>query len=495
MSKPPHSVPEGAPTLHGMERTEELRRSLQIEASRERRPGSKDSDRVLRQDIGAAPFFQISDVEAVRMFGKAFGPELERLKNTQPTVEASPIKTRGGFGEFFLTPSQLLFNADFPEINRSVVGVLALKWLVSDNYEAFTSSQSSEVRLSRKSFAALREMFLEGLKSSGDVYALIVATIVNDLGKDPSLMEEIRPDLPPDQKHPNHDQVVYLAAKVGRVPLISEFPPLSSCRESLIKGLSLGASLNIAQLAQGENVPASLAATSNLRNDLHAFTLKFFEIVLDVAGAQGHNDARCAVAFTEPTYCSYVAVRAALVGLVERDDSLRQAYDQILVQRATVLRRAGFSPNLDVAIPAQRALLRILCMGRATNSKQATLIHKAFSALSPSIRDELVNGLSVDGVDDGTAVIPYYAPSFFALALRATVDKGDEAKIEALSAVLRFLSRIFKGTKPERGKKGRVVECSLNFASKTMSGAEFKGDPSVLDCLEIPDSAYSEEVI
>jgi hypothetical protein len=103
--------------------------------------------------------------------------------------------------------------------------------------------------------------------------------------------------------------------------------------------------------------------------------------------------------------------------------------------------------QLSVAVPEQRALLRLLAMGRVDCRAQAARFAAAFGALPDRVRRRLVTGLNIDGLhnDDGgaggleahgsdkasdavcadngsggngQAVVPYYMPALFSQALR-----------------------------------------------------------------------------
>ena len=431
-------------------------------------------------EIGRAPFFKLDDIEVVKVIGSAFGPELEYLMNTTRTRATSPLKTTQALGSQHLTPAQLLFASDFSEINRTVVSVLALKWLVAGQYEVFTSGQESSVRLSRNSFFALRSALVESLGTCEEVYALIVATIINDLGKNPALWEDIRSYLAPGKSPTNHDDIIFHAARLEKIPLISEFPRRSSCRTSLMLGLSLGSFLN-------------LSAIRRLQSNSHAFILKFFEIILDVAGAQGHIDSRSCLTITEPLYRSFFSIRKTLADLMAHKLSLQQAYNATLQQKASLISDQGFRSH-EVDRPQDRALLRLLCIGRVSSLEDANLFDTAFASLDPIVQSSLVNGLSVDGVDDGTAIIPYYAPALFAIALSRVRALSSAHLINTLSALMSFLARIYRGTCPEPGYSGQVIECDLRFAQDVLKSEAFLKDPQVLDLLEIPKEAYSERI-
>ena len=476
----------------GLARTDALRSAFHIRDEKAA-PGISTASQASYLDLASTIFFKLPDVEVVRLIGIAFAPELDRLKQTEPSAEVGSEQSNGNLGPDELSPSQLIFREDFPEVNRTLVGILALKWLISNDYDTFTGYQDTEMKLREHSFVTLRNVFLEGLQSNEDVYALVVATLVNDLGKDDSLWEEVQGLLPRRRHRPNHDEILYLAAHLGLVPLIADFPSSSPCRASLDKGMRLGSNLNVAQLAQAENVPASLLAIHSLDSDRHALTLKFFEILLDVAGAQGHLDSRCCKTMTEPLYHSYSAIREALFGLAKGALTARDAYDTVLSRKADTLVQTGFK-LLRIDHPKERALLRLLCMARASSYEEAETIDIAFGTIGHRELTSLVDGLSVDGIQDGDAIIPYYAPSLFAVLLRHLQKSSREKTIAVLQAMFRFLSRVYAGTKPMDGRPGRVIECDLRFAQAILKSTAFIDNPCVLDDVQIPQDAYGDAI-
>ena len=538
------------PDKTGLDRTKDLRKLLQTDAYRIGDESSTSSKQVRRQDISEADFFKRSDKEVVEVFGKAFKDELRQLKRIGMTVEASHGKTPdGNIGEEKKSPSRLLFDQDYAEVNRSLVGMLALKWLIANEYDAFSLGQPPAIKITKSSFEGLRNLFLHDLRSAGEVYALFVSTIVNDLGKDPEFESDIISRYY-EKSRPNHDALVYTAAKNGRLPLIQEFPEGHESRKYLLLGLELGASLIVAQLGQAENIPASLSGLRNLREAPHAFALKYLEIILDIAGAQGHNDARGAKTFIEPLYKSYASIHKILWSFIEEEKSLRATYDQVLIQRGDLLQAAGFFDILEASINEEvleevckrdkqankdsngdfialdkeplvrfpfrngtfditdmddRSLLRIFCMGRVTSTASAVLHYKAFLHLSEEIRRKLTDGMSVDGVDDGTAILPYYAPALLLNALASHTPKHEadfvmdevtrqaeaSRKVSALEAGMRFLARVYRDTAPIPNAPGKVVECDLSIAAAHVKNDEFKNDVTSLDRLGIDENWYS----
>ena len=478
---------------HGLDRTEQLRESLKsgpiIADIFHTFDKAGQWSKVTRTDITAAPFWTMADVENVMMFAAAFGPELDDLKHASPTVESSPTyTTRGSLGDSHYSPSQLLYGAEYTEVNRTIVGMLALKWLVANKYDSFTGQQAESAKLTPESFQELRRLFLKGLRNEADVYALLVSTVVNDLGKDPMLPKKVAKYVPKYTHNPNHDLVAYIAAKNGLLPLIDEVKD-TEYHGMLLQGLLFGSEVNIAQLAQAENVPGNLKIVKEeLAGHEQTFALKFMELILDVAGAYGHIDSRSAKPMTEPVYQGYKVSRQALLDIINGKCSVREGYDEVLSFRAQLLAKDSYR-SLRVEDPSERALLRLLTMGRTFTKDQAELFEEAFAGLDGTRRQLLVYGLNVDGFEDGVAIVPYYSPALFSETLKNTTDSPQETQIAALSSLMRFLTRIYAGTKPTPGTKGRVLECSVAFVQDIIKGDEFRKDPSVLDDVDIPEAS------
>ncbi|MCJ1398694.1 hypothetical protein MMC11_001895 [Xylographa trunciseda] len=466
---------------HGLARTRELRESLRLDIQNVVLGHNGEE----LHGVGRAKLFTLNDLDAVKLFGTTFAPELSGLKNAAPTVESSPIKATEEFGPF---PSQLLFHEDYAEVNRTIVGMLALKWLVAGDYDAFTGQQFPAAKLRRESFDRLRELFMSGLKTEEDVYALLVATVVNDLGKDPNMPKKVTQFLQEYPPNPNHDMIVYIAAQHGMLPLINESEGTAS-HKRLMQGLLFGSEVNIAQLAQAESAPGTLKNVKEIMaGQEHAFTLKFMELILDVAGADGHHDARCAKPMIEPVFQGYMVARQALMNIVQEKCSAREGYDQVLSHRSGILNKDGFTA-LSVQAPYERALLRLLTMGRTTTNEQALWFNRAFRNLSYKTRRALSDGLNVDGIDDGVAIVPYYMPALFSETLKTTQKSSNDTKVAALESLMRFLARIYAGTKPVPGAKGEVTECSVAFAQDIVKSNDFRDNPAILDKLEIPEAS------
>jgi hypothetical protein len=122
-------------------------------------------------------FFHLSNSEAPLLIRENFGPELACLKHASLRPEPSsttPSTT---------SPSQVLFNTPYDEVNRTLVSILALRWLHNGQYEVFIGGHAPTKRLSRTSFEWIRTFFVDTVGNKQKLDALITLVGINNLGK------------------------------------------------------------------------------------------------------------------------------------------------------------------------------------------------------------------------------------------------------------------------------------------------------------------------
>ncbi|KNG85983.1 hypothetical protein ANOM_005080 [Aspergillus nomiae NRRL 13137] len=414
---------------------------------------------VVKQD----KFFDISDDQFLDLLKNAFKTELNHLKNASPTVESGATKKWEG------TPSQRIFGEDFHEVNRTLTSMLAVKWVIAGEYETFTSGQNNS-KLQWDSFKDLRWFFLSRLHEPDDIYALIVAIAIDDIGKDKALAEEVA--IP----EKNHGEVLLKAVERGLVPALETVTDQVR-KNNIIQSLRIGAKLDISQIVQGETVPHSMLALNDCQKLHEAFNIKAMVTFLDVGGAAAHSDPRGCIVMTQPIFLHYLKA----INLLDQYRKMEspdwpECYDKYLAYRAYMLKHDGFA-SLSTSNSEDRALLRLLCMGRVETRAQAEQFRTAFSTLPDSTKTDLVNGLSVNGIEDGTAILPYYAPGILSEVLR---DVPEGKLVQYLKAFMHFLAGVYDGSKPEPGKPGALEERDLAPMQDMVKSPEFKEHPEIL---------------
>ena len=440
----------------------------------------------LRETINQGRFYDLPVADLLQQIQHSFEWELDRLKDAYSMQEpGSPVMANGQNWNSTKYPSELLYHGKkYDEIDRTLVGILALRWIMNNDYNTFVSGQPDPVKLTRESFDWLRDFFKQGLRTPDDLFTLVTAMIINDLGKDPNLEKDYFERTGESVVGMNHDMVLYEAAQVGMVRSLDRLE--ESYRQDVLLGLKLGSELNAGQLAQAENVIGSLQNLLDMRGHERAFNLKYMEQLLDVAGAAGHSDPRCAKKMIEPVFQGFKTVHKVALDIISGNCDLRQGYDAVLDGRGEMLRQKGFR-KLSVYDRDERALLRLLTMGRTADKEQADLFYNTFfHKLPASIRLELVDGLNVDGYKDGIAIVPYYMPAMLSEGLENTKNLSEERKQNALGSLMRFLARVLEGTKSQSGQPGVAIEKNLMNFQRLIGSEEFRNDPKVLDDVQIP---------
>ena len=440
----------------------------------------------LVRTIYSDQFFTIDESQVLIEIREAFGSELERLKRAAVFEQATNGQSRSRH-----SPSAILFGHNYDEINRTLTGLLCLRWIYNNEYERFIAGQPATRRLSPKSFDWLNTYFRQNLQTPQDILPLVVSLIINDLGKDPNLEREVAEyfeqngDNLPKQ---NHDSLLYEAAMIpGMINCLSLLNEAE--KEDLVLGLELGSELNAGQLAQAESVPINLEFLRELRGREHAFELKYMEQILDVAGAKGHVDANGSINLIQPVFETFQTVHGVSLEIIRKDISLRDAYDLVLKKREKLLVNVGFR-RLSVNKDEDRALLRLLTMGRTVDRDQAELFATAFERLDERSRSCLITGLNIDGNVNEHAVLPYYMPAVIADTLSKTRECSEQDRQRALTTLMRYLAKVFdQSPKVEFTNAladGVVMEHNMTKVKEVIDDPEFPNNLAQLDELDIP---------
>ncbi|KAH6880014.1 hypothetical protein B0T10DRAFT_495668 [Thelonectria olida] len=442
--------------------------------------------------VSAEAFFSISDFQAIKLIGEGFSEELARL------TRAYSIRDQAVIVPTTPSPSRLLYEAEYDEVNRTMVGVLALRWIYNNDYDSFVGSQLKDIRLTRASFDWARRRLADALSEPTDLHTLITLVLINDLGKDAQLATDFVSRRGEDISALNHDAILLRAAEAGMVPCLERISPRQ--RKQIIGSLEVGSEFNFGQFAQAENAPACIARVQQA-DDKHVFDLHFAEQLLDVSGAAGHMDWTCAKKLIEPILDAYRNVYDVALEVSAGRLKPQAARDVILVRRARMLQAKGFR-HLSTEKPNERALMRLLCLGGVVDLETAELYDEVWDGfVSQDVTKaagaaKLVHGLNIGGSEAEPAVQPTYMPALLAQALSGEGPGGGRPKTRAergmaLESALRYLNRVMSvelgGWKACRAI---VVERNvLDVVRGVMQSRQFRDDPSVLDGVDVPDAA------
>lgn len=416
--------------------------------------------------------FALPQNDLLRMVYQEFTNDLDRLKRAYSIRSCPPIA--------FTTesPSYILYQAEYDEVNRTLVGFLALRWIHLGEYENFVGSQEQDVRLNRESFEWIRKFYKEVIVDADALYTLITSIVINDLGKDPQLATDYQNITGVDIADLNHDAILLKAFTVGLVQSLEKLPV--QYKDDLVRGIELGATFNFGQLAQAENVPACLSGLLLMKDSPRCFQLRFMEQVLDISGAAGHMDCTCARKLIQPIFDSYRNVYDACQSVIAGSLKLREGYDLILVRRAQFLHEKGF-PLLHVDDFHHRALMRLCCMGNVTTHDKADMFKDTWDSLETSVRDKLIHALNLDGASGEPAVQPTYMPAFLSRI-------GDK---QSLTCAWRYLARLMT-LEEYVDPSVLVIERSVLWVLKQyVETGKFDKDPTVLESIDVPEAVVA----
>ncbi|CAP92592.1 hypothetical protein E8E15_005115 [Penicillium rubens] len=414
-----------------------------------------------------------SDEDLIRLVYKQFPQEIDRLRRAYSIRDGpwTPPSTP--------SPSYILYNEEYDEVNRTLVGLLALRWIHTGQYETFVGLQPSASQLTRTSFDWIRGLYTQLIKDANALFTLITSIIINDIGKDPQLATDCHAKTGVDFSTLNHDAILLVACKAGLVPSLDQLP--GQYRDDVLRAIELGATFNFGQLAQAENAPASLSGLHRMKGHDRSFRLRFMEQLLDIAGAAGHMDWTCAKKLTQPIFDSYRNVYDVCEGVIAGTLTVRSGYDLILIRRAKFLRDKDVRRFQVEENPGDRALMRLFCMGNVTTQEKALLYEDAWRALEDPVRETLANALNLDGRRSEPAVQPTYMP--------ALLDRIQD--VNALVCTLRYLAQVLSAT-DDADPSAVVIERSVYSALKQfVESDEFREDPTILERVEVPDGVVA----
>jgi len=292
-------------------------------------------------------------------------------------------------------------HAAFPELSyldtyaekkdQTVCAMLAVFWLVRDQYHSFVRGQKDkdeDQALSRQSWAWVQDWMRNEVKlvSEEAIDAILTFMAIHALGK----ITEFRKELAPNFDSQAHDPA--LASILESQPeVVPSYQRLPDRYKRLIKD-SLSVDFKFNQFVQGENVAGNLVVVKDkLRpHGDEGFAFFCFRIFVQMCGKLGPKSMQGSLFMNEQQFERFRPGLDALQQLRTREAST--AYNAfLLLQGARALSR--------FASPEHKALSRLLCLGSASDIQAGNEICEAFDQLQPSERSKLIRMLTADGVE------------------------------------------------------------------------------------------------
>ncbi len=394
--------------------------------------------------------FDNFELEFIDLAGEVqASPETQLRDSNQPTIGH----------QFFPghTDKQLV------ELNRTLVGVLALRWLYYDDHEAFTECQSGRHKLTRPTFNKLRDYTRSVI---GDVttetgraryQAMETLVVINDLGKIQKIVDEVQRRS--GTTDVDHDHVLLMVLE--RYPELSQsFQRLPQhLQELIVRGLRTD--FNVAQFLQTESVAGNLRGLEGVDQDTIDFWM--LHALADIAGAAGANVQNGSATIDELTAQNFL-LAADCVRDIGPNNTIDDVYNAYLRGRA---RRYRLNIDDPEDGPVQWAHARLCCMLRVPDftesegwARERIQVAHVGRALSRRLNDHeslihrkiLIKELKETGTGDSHAILLYYTPALLQKIVQACVRAGAQPQ-DAIETALTILAKEYQQVRIARRSK------------------------------------------
>eukprot|EP00930_Biecheleria_cincta_P038634 TRINITY_DN2653_c0_g2_i3.p1 TRINITY_DN2653_c0_g2~~TRINITY_DN2653_c0_g2_i3.p1 ORF type:complete len:1208 (-),score=192.20 TRINITY_DN2653_c0_g2_i3:136-3759(-) len=326
----------------------------------------------LQQDLGCAEEI-ISDMLA----GKVRKDEL-------------PGQLQKVFPELHMEGSHALLSPP-GERERSESSCLSLVALVCGNYEAFTEPQNEGSKLTKQQWSDLRCLVRRFRPSDDALQAILVLLASRSLGKSRRVLRQI----PSYAQRPEQALLCLFKFYKNVVPSVELLTDESF--RTIEATLELHQEFNLAQMLQGENVPASIYQLQEMINDKGEDVFKSYIIFLlgfmsGLAGGAGSRfmDAKN----SQPVIHGLLTLQHVL------DSSPRAIYWNYMTER-------GKQFLLPHDSPEDLALIRLACLARVQDKNGYKHMCSAWELLDISSRLVLVDSLLADGIETAALVFEF----------------------------------------------------------------------------------------
>lgn len=364
----------------------------------------------------------------------------------------------------------LLGKKELIEFNRTAVWIiclyLAYEW-TDESYAKFTESQKDlNLRLTRENFNHLHNYTKNIVPNEDDFEALIIYTVINDLWKIHSIIEQIKIESWNEfalknishslsiesiveytvrnnmlkiedivsmikkeiwESNVDHDKV--LLNGLEKHPQISpSFEELTWKHQSnILTGLRW--EFNMGQFLQAENLPANLIKLKWM--DENSFNFYMTHFLFDLAWAAWQFVQNGSVIIDNPTYEWYIIWEQILKQYINWEIDELTAYNTYIN-----IKSKKFGINIDN--PKNYTLTKLACMIRVKTKEDMENLIDIFETLWENTKAILVKELSKNWVNDWYASLIYYSPALL------TNLQSKLWKQEWLKLWLTTLARIFQ---------------------------------------------------
>lgn len=329
--------------------------------------------------------------------------------------------------------------ADATEMKRELCGLLAVYWIVSDQYDKFVCNQAKEGRLSKASWQKLQQWVqsVVRLKSSPRiVWTLLVFVAIMSVGK----IKGLRIAFTPDTEEFNEALIKLLQEFPMALP---SFARLDAGSQQLIMSCLVASEFNFGQFLQAENLPANLVVVKNISHGEGSILGFFlFKLFAAMCGILGMKSLEGSLFMNEQMFKNF-KVGLDVLNHLQRE-SPQQVYHRFLADRA---RTQGLA--FDPGNKESRAIARLACMSRAFDQSVSSEVLTVFRSLEEVERKQLTDFLDADGIIVKPAFLLYKAPEL--------LDNGRKNQRVGLRPAVRMLLKIYSKAAKEYSASADAV--------------------------------------
>jgi len=363
--------------------------------------------------------------------------------------------------------------ADATEMKRELCGLLAVYWIVSDQYDKFVHNQVKEACLSNASWQKLQQWVqsVVRLKASPQtVWTMLVFVAIMSVGK----IKGLRMAFTPDSEEFNEALIKLLQEFSVALP---SFARLDAGSQQLIMSCLVASEFNFGQFLQAENLPANLVVVKSISHGEGSILGFFlFKLFAAMCGILGMKSLEGSLFMNEQMFKNFKVGLDVLNHL--QHESPQQVYHRFLSERA---RSQGLA--FDPGSKESRALARLACMSRAFDRSVGSEVLAVFRSLEDVDREQLVDFLDADGINVRPAFLLYKAPEL--------LENGLTNPKVGLRRAVRMLLKIYSKSAQEYSASSDavvtvIVEELAAFAQKCI-------DPEVFAATEFEISRSAGE--
>lgn len=312
------------------------------------------------------------------------------------------------------------------ERNCGITSILSVIWLLTDQYQNFVAHQQAKDRLTLKQWSDLQQFVKWANLSLDQLVAALTFLAIRGLGKVSALTTQ----LPSDQQGPER-AVLHLIDKAPNV-VPSAIRVGEEMRNMIRTCLDIHCTFNLGQMIQGENTPCSVKQLQDSAEEHgeEALRLYLFSLIGIFCGIAADATTRGSRFMNEKNARTTLLCMSALQHL---SGTMPQE-----IYWSYILSRSRFF-NLEVSSPQETALIRLVCLNRAHEQSEVTLVNDAWNGLAASDRQCLTEHLLRDGIAERTFLFQQL-PLCFANA-RANSSVGLSSALVVIAELIEMMTQ------------------------------------------------------